>query len=166
MNAVAMGIMSQFLAGYPLKEWSSVLEVGSMNLNGSYRELFPISIKYTGVDIEAGLGVDIVLREQYTYPFPSDFFDMVICGQTLEHVEDVMACMKEMARVLIPGGVVFVCVPWKWPWHRYPLDCWRILPDGISWLFRNCGIDIIDIRMHQDVAEDEGHTIGIGRKQI
>jgi 2-polyprenyl-6-hydroxyphenyl methylase/3-demethylubiquinone-9 3-methyltransferase len=40
-------------------------------------------------------------------PFPDASFDMVICCDVLEHVNDVARVMQEIARVLTPGGIFF-----------------------------------------------------------
>lgn len=44
-------------------------------------------------------------------PFRSEAFDRVICTETLEHVPDDAALVRELARVLKPGGVLAVSVP-------------------------------------------------------
>lgn len=36
--------------------------------------------------------------------FPNEHFDLVICNNVLDHVEDAEACFKEIIRVLKPGG--------------------------------------------------------------
>jgi len=49
-----------------------------MNINGSYRSIFQNEkIKYVGVDLESGNGVDVVLADPYHYPFPSDSIDII-----------------------------------------------------------------------------------------
>jgi ubiquinone/menaquinone biosynthesis C-methylase UbiE len=46
-----------------------------------------------------------------TLPFADDSFDLVTTFQTLEHVADVDACLREMVRVLRPGGVLYLRAP-------------------------------------------------------
>ena len=60
----------------------------------------------------------------YTLPFPDDFFDGVILSEILEHLDDDVAGLREVRRVLKPGGVVAITVPNA----RYPL--WW---DPINW---------------------------------
>jgi SAM-dependent methyltransferase len=47
-------------------------------------------------------------------PFPTDAFDAIICSHVLEHIPDDRAAMREMARVLAPGGQALVVVPMGW----------------------------------------------------
>ncbi len=53
-------------------------------------------------------------------PFEDGFFDMVIMNEVLEHVADVQATMKEVARVLKEGGLFFARVPNAlWPFEGH-----------------------------------------------
>ena len=59
----------------------------------------------------------------YTYPegtidlditkiqFPADRFDLILCSHVLEHVPDDAAAMRELYRVLAPGGTAILMVP-------------------------------------------------------
>lgn len=120
-----------------------VLDVGSLNVNGSYKpHMFP-AWTYTGCDISAGANVDVVQDDPYELPFDAESFNLVICGQVLEHVERPWVLVPEMARVLVPGGLLIIAAPWQWGIHRYPLDCWRILPDGMSVLLNDAKLQNI-----------------------
>lgn len=44
-------------------------------------------------------------------PYKNEEFDMVICNHVLEHINDDAKAMKEIYRVLIPGGTAIVQVP-------------------------------------------------------
>ncbi len=47
----------------------------------------------------------------YALPYPDDTFDAVILSEILEHIDDDVAGLKEIYRVLKPGGVVAITVP-------------------------------------------------------
>lgn len=60
--------------------------------------------------------------------FDSDFFDTIICIATLEHVYDVYLLIKEIHRILKPGGHVIVEVP-NIAYLKYRIKLlWGILP--------------------------------------
>jgi len=44
-------------------------------------------------------------------PEETDYFDCVMCGETLEHVSDDILAAKELARVIKPGGTLLISVP-------------------------------------------------------
>lgn len=65
--------------------------------------------------------VNAALRgDALNLPFPDATFDRVICAEMLEHVPDDRACVREIVRVLKPGGRLAVSVP-------------RFLPERICW---------------------------------
>lgn len=47
----------------------------------------------------------------YALPYPDNTFDAAILSEILEHVDDDVAALKEVYRVLKPGGVVAITVP-------------------------------------------------------
>ncbi len=65
-------------------------------------------------------------------PFHDSSFEFVACTETLEHVEDANRALREMARVLKPGGRLVVSVPDALPeiiaYHVYEL--YRVSPGG------------------------------------
>ncbi len=55
-------------------------------------------------------------------PFKNDGFDLVICSEVLEHIEDYQTALREVARVLKPGDNLVVSIPRYWP-ERI---CWAL----------------------------------------
>jgi SAM-dependent methyltransferase len=46
-------------------------------------------------------------------PLADDSADVIVCSQVLEHVPDDAAAMRELRRVLAPGGIALVNVPYR-----------------------------------------------------
>jgi len=114
-------------------EPKSILDVGSLNINGSLRNAFSQGEwKYTGVDIQGGKSVDIQLKDPYTYPFEDNNFDAVISTSCFEHCEMFWVAFNEMVRVTKNEGYIYINAPFKDGMHREPVDCWRFLPDGMK----------------------------------
>jgi len=57
-------------------------------------------------------------------PFPDDNFDLILSHEVLEHVQDDAAALREMLRVLRPGGRMLIFVPNR----GYPFET-----HGIYW---------------------------------
>jgi ubiquinone/menaquinone biosynthesis C-methylase UbiE len=69
---------------------------------------------YLGVTKQQGgveATIDMVQGDGERLPFPDAAFDHVICTETLEHVPDDSAIVRELIRVLRPGGVLVISVP-------------------------------------------------------
>ncbi|MFZ6819363.1 methyltransferase domain-containing protein [Undibacterium sp. Ji22W] len=118
-----------------------VVEIGSQDVNGGLRDIFPDSFEYVGVDFVAGKGVDVVLDDPYQLPFATESLDVVISSSCFEHSEMFWLTFLEILRVLKPHGLFYLNVPSNGVFHRYPVDCWRFYPDSgkalISWAKRN-----------------------------
>lgn len=109
------------------------LEIGSRNINGAPERRVA---DYTGIDLIAGPGVDIV-ASGHSIPFPNNTFDYVVCAETLEHDEAPWLTADEIFRVTKEHGLVIVTVPGiGFPRHDYPSDYWRFTTDGLSLLFK------------------------------
>ena len=161
MHAEAYDQMRELLAKIE-GEALNVLDVGSLDVNGTYRPLVEErGWRYTGIDTSPGPNVDLVADDPFVYPLPDESFDVVISGSTMEHVTAIWRWIPELVRVLRPGGWLVIITHWQFIEHRYPVDCWRILPDGMRFLFddtRALAQYTIQIVSHTDI-------IGVARKQ-
>jgi SAM-dependent methyltransferase len=64
-------------------------------------------------------------------PFADASLDGVVCTHVLEHLGDARTGFGEIARVVKPGGTVYVEVPFLFPLHPDPLDRHRWTLDGL-----------------------------------
>ena len=124
-----------------------ILDLGSQDINGTYKPLFlSPAWKYIGIDASEGKNVDIVISNPYSWNnIRSDYADVLVSGQTFEHIEYIWLTMKEIRRVLKPGGLCCIIAPSGGIEHRYPTDCWRIYPDGFRALAKYADLEIIEV---------------------
>jgi SAM-dependent methyltransferase len=141
-----------------------ILDFGSQDVNGTYRSLFDDpQWTYVGADMTRGQGVDVVLSQPYHWrELKSSDFDLVISGQTFEHIEFPWVSILEIARVLRPHGLLCLVVPSTGHQHRFPVDCWRFYPDGLAALAGWGGLEVLEAITHW---EDETWVDGSERWQ-
>lgn len=83
----------------------TVVELGSRNVNGGVRDLFPLAA-YTGVDAMEGPGVDVVANAaDYVHQMPAD---VVVTTEMLEHTPHGAEIIRRCAENLRPGGVLIL----------------------------------------------------------
>jgi len=130
-------------------ENKKICEVGSYNVNGSFRDIVESfkPFEYIGIDIEAGPGVDIICSaDNLVKKFDEDRFDMVITTCVFEHIRNWKISISNIKRVTKPGGIILFVVPSRWQLHSYPYDFWRYSKDDIKNIFTDCKILKIEER--------------------
>lgn len=84
----------------------AVLEIGSLDINGSVRPLFPHASHYHGIDLVAGDGVDEV-ADASTW-VPPRTYDVVVSAEVLEHAPPWRAILTMMWEATAPGGTLLM----------------------------------------------------------
>ncbi len=86
---------------------------------------------YVNLDLFALPGVDVAADAE-RLPFAACRFQRVECDAVLEHVRRPDQVMREIERVLAPGGFAHVVTPFCHPFHEYPRDYRRFTLDGLK----------------------------------
>lgn len=102
----------------------------------SYREYFPLCQSYTTSEVDDSFPCDLVLDVRKMHQLTDNSFDCVFCSGVLEHVDDHLAALREMQRILKPKGLFLLGVPFRQGLHLAPHDYWRFTEYGIRYLLR------------------------------
>jgi SAM-dependent methyltransferase len=97
--------------------------------------------KLETLDIEAGPGVDHVGTVEQT-GLADASYELVLCTQVVEHCQDPWAALRELHRVVEPGGYLIWTVPQVWFYHPHPTDNWRFTPEGVTRLSEANGFHV------------------------
>jgi SAM-dependent methyltransferase len=119
-----------------------VLEIGPGAFPSDYQKTVGGKLTWDTLDIYDSPSLTYPKAPLYEFPIPTDSYDVVLSGQVIEHVGKIWRWMAELARVTRPGGCVITIGPASWPFHEYPIDCWRIFPDGMKALSEDCGLAV------------------------
>lgn len=103
-----------------------------------YYPFFADAAAYVGVDVQENPHAELHGAIE-ALPVEDDSFDVVLCTQVLEHVEDPGRAVRELHRVTAPGGRVLASTHGVMVWHPNPVDHWRWTHTGLERLFRDNG---------------------------
>lgn len=93
-----------------------VLDIGSLDINGSNRDLFT-NCDYTGIDIGEGKNVDVV-SVGHLFQGPNNYYDTIISTEVFEHDMFYPLTIQNVMRMLKPGGLfLFTCAAPGRPEH-------------------------------------------------
>ena len=110
-----------------------IFDIGSKEVKGRYAfGAPPPDANVVCVDIEPGAGVDLVADAHDLHMVQSDSVDFVTTVSVLEHVRYPQKVVSEIFRILKPGGIVYVNVPFIFPYHADPDDFYRFSYRGIT----------------------------------
>ena len=109
-----------------------------------YRDLFGQISFYVGMDMQRVQGA-ILCGDAQRLPFADEGVDAVLCNQVLEHVPEPALLMREVARVLKPGGHLVLTTPQTWGLHLEPHDYYRYTKYGLAHLARQAGFEVLSI---------------------
>ncbi len=133
--------MSNFSAGL-------IIDVGAGE--SPWRSWIPKQCQYRGIDIrhstEFGMkhrDSNITLYEGGIMPFGKNTFNGALCIEVLEHTDNPELLLSEIFRILKPGSIMLLTVPWSARRHHIPYDFHRFTRERLSAILSKSGfIDI------------------------
>lgn len=84
-----------------------------------------------GLDCNPGTDADVIHNlNNFPYPFADNEFDLITGNQVIEHVDDVLAVMRELHRIAKPGATIRLDTPhytdissFRDPTHKHHFTC-------------------------------------------
>lgn len=114
-----------------------------------YREFFLRHCTgYVGVDWAASqhdLRADLVADLDAPLPIPDCSAGTVVCLSVLEHLPHPLATLREVRRILEPGGALVLVVPFQWRVHEAPADYFRYTPFGVRALLEEARLEVLSV---------------------
>jgi SAM-dependent methyltransferase len=119
-------VLERTIAGLGLPPGARILDAGcgsgrNMVELARHGDVTGVELSGTSVALARAREVGEVLEGSLMdMPFAPDSFDLAVCLDVIEHLEDDRGALQELRRVLAPGGVLLVTVPaypWLWSGH-------------------------------------------------
>jgi glycosyltransferase involved in cell wall biosynthesis/SAM-dependent methyltransferase len=86
-------------------------------------------------------------------PLPDAGYDSILNNAVLEHVQLADEVMREMRRLLKPGGHLVLVVPFLQPYHASPTDYRRYTHEGLRELARVHGFEVVALLPVHSIAQ-------------
>ena len=93
-------------------------------------------------------------------PFEDSTFNTALLTEVLEHCPNPEVTLTETAKVLAPGGMLILTLPFLWPTHDCPFDEYRYTPWSMERRLKNSGFS--DIKLFPTGGWDAAVAQAIG----
>ncbi len=103
-----------------------------------------LSENVINVDIYPYKPADL-LASIHSLPIASNSVDIILSIACLEHIEDPQRVVKEMYRILKPGGLIRCAIPFMQGIHGSPDDYQRYTPNGLKTLFKDFSVNEVRV---------------------
>jgi ubiquinone/menaquinone biosynthesis C-methylase UbiE len=140
--------VTKYLTGHVLNAGAGARDIGPYLRRAGAAQV-------TRYDLES-FDPEVIIGPLEDIAFPDATFDSVLCNAVLEHVADVDQAIRELARVVRPGGHLVVAIPFLRPYHACPGDYRRYTADGLAALGRSVGLEVVDILPVHSIAQTLG----------
>ena len=137
-----------------VRDFAGTIPVGARVLDAGAGEArhAPYFAKHQYTPVDLAIGDDTwdytriqALADLTALPFRSGVFEAALNIVTLEHVLEPQQVVRELARVLAPGGRILLVVPHEWEVHQAPHDYFRYTRYGLGHLLSQAGLEVEQI---------------------
>lgn len=144
--------IARFLRPAASQMQGRVLDVGAGE--SPWKGWLPDSCSYQAIDVTfsnafgmtSNANGSVIYFDGKNIPFPASTYDGVLCIEVLEHAEDPEALLTDIGRVMKPGGLLLLTVPWSARCHHRPHDYHRFTKERLGILFSRSGFSNIEIQ--------------------
>lgn len=134
------------------KEGVKVLDVAPQVHLGTKEHFSSAAIHTLDIDPDSNADYIADLCENNSNLIPENHFDLVVCTEVLEHVNDPFAAVKELHRLVRNGGTVAVSTPFNFRLHNPLPDNWRFTIHGLRILFKD--FKTVEVQPLEDETRD------------
>lgn len=104
-----------------------------------FRLFFPKAEAYIRIDRNS-LDPEVTLGDMLAIPLKNNVVDMVLLFQAITDVSSPGEVLREIKRILKPGGKLLVFESMDYPEHDAPYDYYRLMPEGLRFLALDAGL--------------------------
>lgn len=99
-------------------------------------------------------------------PVESERYDAVLCTQVLAHVPEPIAAIREMRRVLRPGGALWLSAPLFFQENEPPYDFFRFTQHGLRRLLGEAGLEEVHIEWLEGYAGTVAYQLRMAIREL
>jgi SAM-dependent methyltransferase len=118
------------------------LDVGAGRLAWRSLLIKHVAAYFSGDVTKEHSDLDVLFDVTSGLPFADAAFDTIFCCSVLEHAPEPWDALSEMYRVLVPGGIAIVSLPFVLHLHDEPHDYYRFTRYGIQHLAARAGFQV------------------------
>lgn len=118
-------------AGLLDTEGLTLLDVAPQDHAGAQEFFRKVRILTADIDEKSGADYIIDICANNSSVIPDNSFDLVLCTEVIEHTLNPFAAVKELHRLLKPGGKLLMSTPFDFRIHGPLPDCWRFTEHGL-----------------------------------
>ena len=124
-----------------------------------YEKYLSPNIQLVRTNWQPGEGVDLVVDANLRLPFSDGEWATALCFNALYILEDPERFLKDLHRVLAPGGMLYLSSPFLGNEMAEPHDYQRFTAEGLQRLFHRAGFADIVIHRYGERATTSAYLL-------